>query len=134
MNVHDEREIASEAVRMIGAMIRQESKEGRLVSAPEVLNWAAEQKLFTPSGAGEEAGVNLLCTVVDENEDLRHIADENDFRSYYSSLSMTEAYARILLHKGSAPLRLIADVVRENSCSISSTRAVGPVHPASLRP
>ena len=107
-----------EAFGALAPMIRQESKAGKLISASEILRRAADQKLLpTPAaGPGEEAG-NLLRKVVDENEDLHELAAEDGSRSYYSSQFMTEAYAAILLQKQGDPLRLIAEIVRQNSAA-----------------
>jgi len=118
MNAHNDRAKATEAAWVLGVMIRQESKEGRLISASEILGRAADQKLFlTPGGGPGEEAANLLRKVVGENEDLHELAAEDGSRSYYSSLFMTEVYARILLQKQAAPLRLIADIVRQNSAA-----------------
>jgi hypothetical protein len=117
MNKHNDNTKAAEAAQIVGAMIRQESKEGRLISASEILSRAADQKLFASADTVGEEGMELLRKVVDADENLRELADENGSRSYYSSLFMTEAYARILFHKQAAPLKLIADVVRQNSAT-----------------
>ena len=108
----------TESIGAIAAMIRRESKAGKLISGPEILRRAADQKLFPMSaaGPGEEAG-SILKKVVDENEDLHELAAEEDSRSYYSSQFMTEAYAGILLQKQGDPLRLIAEIVRQNSAA-----------------
>jgi hypothetical protein len=108
----------TEPIGAIAAMIRQESKAGKLISASEILRRAADQKLFpTPAaGLGEEAG-NLLRKVADENEDLHELAAEDGSRSYYSSHFMTETYAGILLQKQGDRLRLIAEIVRQNSAA-----------------
>jgi hypothetical protein len=108
----------TESIGAIAAMIRQESKAGKLISGPEILRRAADQELFsTPAaGPGGEAG-SILRKVVDENEDLHELAAEDGSRSYYSSHFMTEAYAGILLQKQGDPLRLIAEIVRKNSAA-----------------
>ena len=46
---------------------------------------------------------------------MHELAGQDGSRSYYSSLSMTEAYAKIILGKQGDPLRLIAEIVRQNS-------------------
>ncbi len=108
----------TEPIGAIVAMIRQDSKEGKLISASEILRRAADQKLFPTPAAGlaEKAG-NILRKVVEENEDLHELAAEDGSRSYYSSQFMTEVYAGILLHKQGDPLRLIAEIVRQNSAA-----------------
>ena len=107
-----------EVAGAIAALIRQESKAGKLISGCEILCRAADQKLFPmpAAGTGEEAG-NILRKVVGENEDLHELAAEDGSRSYYSSHFMTEAYAGILLQKQGDRLRLIAEIVRQNSAA-----------------
>ena len=107
-----------EVAGAIAALIRQESKAGKLISGCEILCRAADQKLFPmpAAGTGEEAG-NILRKVVGENEDLHELAAEDGSRSYYSSHFMTEAYAGILLQKQGNRLRLIAGIVRQNSAA-----------------
>jgi hypothetical protein len=106
------------AARAIAAIIRQESEAGKLIAEGEIFRLAADQKLFSASSPGprEEAG-NLLKKALDENEDLNELVPEDGSRSYYSSHFMTEAYARILLQKQGDPLRLIAEIVRQNSAA-----------------
>jgi hypothetical protein len=104
-----------EPIEAIAIMIRQESKAGNLISGPEILRRAVDQKLF-PAPLKEEAG-SILRKVVDENEDLHELTAEDGSRSYYSSQFMTEAYAGILLQKQADPLRLIAEIVRQNSAA-----------------
>jgi len=108
----------TEPIAAIAAMIRQESKAGKLISASEILRRGAAQKIFPTPAAGpaEEAG-NILRKVVDENEDLHELAAEDGSRRYYSSQFMTGAYAGILLQKQGDPLRLIAEIVRQNSAA-----------------
>jgi hypothetical protein len=108
----------TESIGAIAAMIRRESKAGKLISGPEILRRAADQKLFPMSAAGPgEEAESILKKVVDENEDLHELAAEDGSRSYYSSHFMTEAYAGILLQKQGDPLRLIAEIVRKNSAA-----------------
>jgi hypothetical protein len=107
-----------EVVVAIAALIRQESKAGKLISELEILRRAPDQRLFlaTAVGQGEEAGA-VLRKVVGENEDLQQLVAEDGSRSYYSSHFMTEAYAGILLQKQGDRLRLIAEIVRQNSAA-----------------
>ena len=46
---------------------------------------------------------------------IHELAAGDGSRHYYSSLFMTGAYAAILLQKQGDPLRLIAEIVRQNS-------------------
>jgi hypothetical protein len=106
-------EAASQA---IAAMIRQSSETGLLISESEITRQVADQRFLTSPAAeqAEEVG-NLLKKLVEGCNDLHELASPEGPRCYYSSTFMTEAYARILLQKQGDPLRLIAEVVRENS-------------------
>jgi len=104
------------APRIIAAMIRQSSEAGQLISEAEILRRANEKRLFSsnPEDPAEEVG-NILTKLIQESQDLHELAVQDGSRSYYSSLSMTETYAKILLGKQGNPLRLIAEIVRQNS-------------------
>jgi hypothetical protein len=113
VNRGKERNSAAEAV---AAMIRHNSKRGQLITEGEILARLADQHL-SPSPAEAQAGEagTIFKKLVEETRDLKELAGEDGFRSYYSSDFMTEAYARILLQKKGDRLRLIAETVRENS-------------------
>ncbi len=98
------------------AMIRQSSRGGQLIFESEILRRLAGQHLLTSpvEGQAEEVGT-ILKKLIEESVDLKDLAAQDGARSYYSSDFMTEAYARILLHKQGDRLRLIAETVRENS-------------------
>jgi hypothetical protein len=100
----------------IAAMIRQNSEAGQLISGSEILRRVADQYLFTSHAAdpAEEVG-NILKKVVDGSEDLHELTAQDGSRRYYSSQFMTQAYAMILLQKQGDQLRLIAEIVRQNS-------------------
>lgn len=100
----------------IAAMIRQNSEAGQLISESEILRRVADQYLFTSHGAdpAEEVG-NILKKVVDGSEGLHKLTAQDGSRRYYSSQFMTQAYAMILLQKQGDQLRLIAEIVRQNS-------------------
>ena len=104
------------AGQAIAAMIRQNSEAGQLISESEILRRVADQYLFTSHAAdpAEEVG-NILKKVVNGSEDLHELTAQDASRRYYSSQSMTQAYAMILLQKQGDQLRLIAEIVRQNS-------------------
>lgn len=107
-----------EPIGAIAAMIRRESEAGKLISESEILRRAADQNIFPPPGEGPgEAPGTLLRNAVGNNEDIHELAAEDGSRSYYSSHFMTRAYAGILLQKQGDPLRLIAEIVRQNSAA-----------------
>jgi hypothetical protein len=98
------------------AMIRQSSKGGQLISESEILRRLAGQHLLTCPMEGQAGEVGtILKKLIEGSADLNDLAAQDGARSYYSSDFMTEAYARILLHKQGDRLRLIAETVRENS-------------------
>jgi hypothetical protein len=95
-------------------MVREKSQAGRLASAEElILAVAAEDaaKLQT----GEASAESWLDSVMEENRDLKPICSKSGTWFYYSSLFMSEPYARILLHKQEGAADLIANTVREDS-------------------
>jgi len=100
----------------IVAMIRQSSEAGQLISEPEILGRVADQQLLpSPPANGAEEARNILKKVMEEREDLDELTAQDGCRSYYSSQFMTQAYAMILLEKRGEPLRLMAEIVRQNS-------------------
>jgi hypothetical protein len=104
------------AEKAIVAMIRQASEAGQLIAEPEILRRAAEQHLLTsPAADPAEEVSDILKKVVDGCEDVHELTAEESCRHYYSSQFMTQPYALMLLQKEGDPLRLIAEIVRQNS-------------------
>jgi len=104
------------AAKAIVDMIRQGSEAGQLISESEILRRVAdEQLLASPAANRAEEAETILEKVMEENEDLNELAGSDGSRHYYSSQFMTQAYATILLQKQGDPLRLIAEIVRQNS-------------------
>jgi hypothetical protein len=101
---------------IIAAMIRQSSEGGRLIAESEIVRRSADQHLLVSKEEGwmEEVG-GILKKLLEENEDLHELAGQDGSRSYYSSHFMTETYSKILLGKRGNPIRLIAEIVRQNS-------------------
>ena len=109
----EEGEAAGQAII---AMIRQSSEAGQLISESEMLRRVADQQLLTsPAADPAEEFVNILKRVIEGWQDLHELAARDDSRHYYSSQFMTQAYAMMLLQKQGDPLRLIAEIVRQNS-------------------
>jgi len=104
------------AAKAIVDVIRQSSEAGQLISESEILRRVADEQLLASPAANraEEAG-SILEKVMEESEDLNELAGPDGSRHYYSSQFMTQAYAMILLQKQGDPLRLIAEIVRQNS-------------------
>jgi len=118
-------------VERAAALIRERSAAAELISGAELSDLITAENLAvtdaTKAGnAGEtgdngEAGAALLVRLLEANDDLREISEADSCsknsgagpRYYYSSLYLTEAYARILVHKLAGPLQLIAASVRD---------------------
>ncbi len=100
----------------IAGMIRQTSEAGQLLSESEILLRVLKGHLLLPSAADPEKEVGkILHTLVEGYDDLHPLIAPDGSRSYYSAFFMTETYARILLHKEGSRVRLIAEIVRDNS-------------------
>ena len=115
------------------ALIRERSAAAELISGAELRALPAAENLagHDATEAGDtreigdngEAGAALLARLLEANDDLREISEADSCsknsgagpRYYYSSLYLTEAYARLLVHKRAGPLQLIAATVREFS-------------------
>ncbi len=101
------------AEEMAAAVIRKGSAAARLVSASEITLYLEEQ-LAPDTDMNGEAAAALLSRLVLENEDL-HVLGGAGVQWYYSSHSMTGAYAKVLLQAQEGPVKLIAETVRHNS-------------------
>jgi hypothetical protein len=105
-------------------MVREKSQAGRLASAEElILAVAAEDA--AKSQTGEASAESWLDSVMEENRDLKAIYSKSGTWFYYSSLFMSEPYARILLHKQEGTADLIANTVREDSDRYPRTTPLG---------
>jgi hypothetical protein len=103
---------AEDVAQAIVAMIRQESRAGRLIPEAEILRRLSEEK---DPPLQEDEFKNLLRKTAVENEDIHELAAGEGSRHYYSAQFMTGAYAGVLLKKQGDPLQLIAQIVRQNS-------------------
>jgi hypothetical protein len=104
------------AVHAVAGMIRQSSEAGQLTSESEIVHRLIDQHLMTSQATDpEKEAEGILREAVDKNEDLHELINLDDSRHYYSSLSMTQAYAGILHQKQNNHLQLIAETVRQNS-------------------
>jgi hypothetical protein len=100
-------ELWESGARAVAALIRRESKAGRLTPESEIFRSLSDHLQMKESKG-------ILEKALQGNEDLNSLAIEDGSRHYYSSLFMTGAYAELLVNKRD-PVRLIADVVRRNS-------------------
>ena len=100
----------------VADIIREMSKVSQLVSAEELFSTLKVEDGAKPHG-GEDTGSPeaLLNKVLAEHKDLKEICAKSGTSFYYSSMFVSEPYARILLHKQEGPGALIADTVREDS-------------------
>jgi hypothetical protein len=97
-------------------MIREKSKAGRLVSAEELLLTVdAEDAAKPEAGEAPARDESWLIGMMEENKDLKAICAKSGTSFCYSSLFMSDPYARILLHKQEGATDLIASTVREDS-------------------
>jgi hypothetical protein len=101
---------------IIAAVIRSHSEGGRLATEEELLKLAADRQGVPPTAAdpSEEVGT-ILRRTVEAHKDLCVLLSEDGSRRHYSSQYMTEAYARLLLAKEGDQMKLMAEVIRENS-------------------
>ena len=95
----------------IAQIIRERSEARQLVQFEEILDGTGQarspvnQRLLTDEIYHFEA---ILGEVVTENEDLKEISGKNGIAYYYSSRSLSETYAGILVRKEEDPLSVIA--------------------------
>jgi hypothetical protein len=102
--------------RAIAQRIRERSETGQLIPLEEIWAELVRAGLVTQDANSEMTDFKaMLGEVVQENADLKEISTENRIAYYYSSRSLTETYAGILISKVEGSLRLIAQVVRDNS-------------------
>ena len=92
-------------------MVRRNSEAGRLTSESEIHNLLRANHSGHPQ---EKEFEGALERAQGENEDLTALRAEDGSRYFYSLLFMTGAYATLLLNRRD-PMRLIADIVRQNS-------------------
>ncbi len=103
-------------IRVIAEIVRGKSQAGELISRNEILQRLLEQGLIK----GKEEEVQdilgtLLEKALEENGDLIKLQTGGEEPYFFSSQFMSESYARILVQKRADPMRLIAEIVRENS-------------------
>ena len=104
------------AVHAVASMIRQSSEAGQLISESEILHHVMDQHLLALQVEDPEKEVgSILRKAVEENQDLHELANREGSIHYYSSLLMTESYARILHQKQINHLQLIAEIIRQDS-------------------
>jgi hypothetical protein len=109
----EQREQISQTIVRI---IREKSKTAQLTQSQEIWTELVGQGFVTSDATDEPANFKaVLGVVAQENPDLREISDGNGIAYYYSTRSLSETYAGILMSKEEGPHSIIARVVRENS-------------------
>jgi hypothetical protein len=100
----------------IATFIRDRSKRRQLVQFDEIPEELDKQGFLMPEMSDQGTHLQpIIGEVLQENEDLREISGTAGILYYYSTLSLSEAYAGLLVGKQEGPLQLIAQTVRENS-------------------
>jgi len=97
----------------VAEMVRERSKEGKIVSRKELLKELAAQG--SKAHRAETAEAELFRRAFEENEDLKELRDQDEEAWLYSSQWMSEAYAKALVRRRGDPLLLMAETIRENS-------------------
>lgn len=104
-----------EEIRLtIAKIIRERSETGQLVQFEELLTELAAQGLLNSDVAHQRSHFEgVLRQVVSENDDIKELSGRNRIPHYYSSRSLSDTYAGIVVRKQENSL--IAEIVRENS-------------------
>jgi len=109
----EQQEIVSLAATKV---IRERSEKGQLVQFEEILAELKRQGLLKSEIADQKSYLRaVLEQAFGKNEDLKEISDKDGTPHYYSTQSLSETYARILILREENPLLLIAQIIRENS-------------------
>lgn len=99
----------------IADLIRKRSEEGQLVLPEEIRTRLTEQGYLKSRGDQPSPFEVIVQQAMEEHGDLKEIEGKDGIPRYYSSIYMSEKYAKILSQKGEDPLLMIAEIVRENS-------------------
>ncbi len=100
----------------IARIIREMSETGLLAQPEEILAELIGQDLLKSQDGDERSHFEtVLKEAVEKNEDIKEISGSDGIPCYYSTLSLSETYVRILIQKKENFLSLMAEIVRENS-------------------
>jgi hypothetical protein len=100
----------------IARIIRERSKTGQFVQFDEILEGLTGQGFLKSEETGHRSHIEaLLRQTVEKNGDLKKISGRDEIPHYYSTQSLSEKYARLLIQKKENPLSLMAEIIRENS-------------------
>lgn len=100
----------------IARIIRERSEAGQLIHFEGILTELTGQGLLESDADDQKSlCLGMINRVVEANGDLNEIFGGSEIPYYYSSQSLSETYAEILVRKEGNPLQLVAEIVRENS-------------------
>lgn len=100
----------------VANVIRKTSQTGRLIQFAEIVRGLARRGLREFEADDPKSHLHaIIREVVQRNEDLREIPGDHGTFFYYSTQSLSEAYATILARREDDPVELIAEIVRGNS-------------------
>jgi len=100
----------------ITRIIRERSETGRLAQPEEILAELIGQGLLkSEDGDVRSHFETVLIEATEKNDDIKEISGSDGIPCYYSALSLSETYVRIVIQKKENPLLLMAEIVRENS-------------------
>lgn len=104
-----------EAVEL-AELIRERSKAGELSALTDLEAEIADHRIPVSERATEPVDLPaLIQEAIVDHPDIKMIVDDSGGARYFSELSMTDAYARVLLLRSHGPLRMMAEVIREHS-------------------
>ncbi len=104
------------ALPIVAEIIRSKSRSGELADKASIIRGLVNRGL--PVGDGDDAQrmyETAIESALEAHNDLKRLHGADGGQRFFSSRFMTEAYAGILLNKGSDPLALITKIVRDNS-------------------
>jgi len=105
-----------DAAQAIAEIIRKRSAQGKLISDAEIIAFSLEQGLLDSEFENNESEIKeIIRLAIEENNDINAMTADDGSARFYSSQFVTSAYAAILMGKEGDLLKLIAEVVRENS-------------------
>ncbi len=115
-SVHEVTQPTPEALaETAAAIIRDRSAHGQFTTDEEIRDELEARDLL---GSGAESSPDLpqiLAMARERHADLRELPGPEGRRRFFSTESMTEAYANLLLKKEGDPLELMVAIIRENS-------------------
>ncbi|MGD9818977.1 MAG: hypothetical protein AB7V04_09800 [Desulfomonilaceae bacterium] len=97
----------------ITGMIRESSQAGLIIPREDLFEALSKVIIQKTDCYTISFFEKALDQILEENADINRLTAKNGVSYYYSSLSMSDTYARILA--GKQDDTLIADIVRENS-------------------